>query len=125
MHGLHLTADLSGCRHDTAALTDPHALRALCGAAVSAAGLTAVGERFHRFPDELGEPRGVTGVLLLAESHVAVHTWPELDAVTLDIYVCHLRADNTARAHAVLDALLAAFAPRSVVRHAIERGAAG
>jgi len=53
---------------------------------VQAAGLTPVDGVFHRFP----LPGGVTGVVLLAESHVAVHTWPERGAVTLDVYVCNL-----------------------------------
>lgn len=124
MQGLHLTADLRGCRRGHPALTEADALRALCLGAVVAAGLTPVGECFHPFPPEHGEPRGVTGVLLLAESHLAVHTWPELDAVTLDVYVCHRHADNSARAEAVLAALLAAFEPALVTRHALQRGAA-
>ena len=82
MQGLHLTADLRGCRPDAPAMVDAPALRALCVAAVARCGLTAVGELFHRF-DSGG---GVTGVVLLAESHLAVHTWPELQAVTLDVY---------------------------------------
>ncbi|WP_428421557.1 adenosylmethionine decarboxylase [Methylibium sp.] len=123
MQGLHLTADLSGCRRGTPALIDVAALRTLCLRAVSDAGLQAVGECFHPFPSEQGEPRGVTGVLLLAESHLAVHTWPELDAVTLDIYVCHRHADNSARAEAVIAQLLDAFAPRHTERQALHRGA--
>jgi len=122
MQGLHLTADLSGCRRDTAALIDPAALRTLCVASVQAAGLLPVGERFHAFPAENGEPRGVTGVVLLAESHLAVHTWPELDVVTLDVYVCHRRSDNSARAEAVVESLVAAFAPTAVRRQRLARG---
>jgi len=120
MDGLHLTADLSGCDGACAAMTDPASLRAACLAAVRAAALTPVGELFHRFP----RPGGVTGVVLLAESHVAVHTWPELRAATLDVYVCNLGADNSARAETLLAALAAAFAPRHVERHALRRGAA-
>jgi S-adenosylmethionine decarboxylase len=66
---------------------------------------------------------GVTGVVLLAESHLAVHTWPEIEAATLDVYVCNLGADNSARAEIVLAALVEAFAPQAVERHAVERGA--
>ena len=51
-----------------------------------------------------------------------MHTWPELEAATLDVYVCNLGADNSARAEALLSALIAAFEPASVERHAIERG---
>ena len=107
MQGLHLTADLRGCPLAQPALTDPAALRELCLAAVRASGLLAVGELFHRFP----APGGVTGVVLLAESHLAVHTWPELAAVTLDVYVCNLHGDNSALAEALLALLTASFAP--------------
>jgi S-adenosylmethionine decarboxylase proenzyme len=124
MQGLHLTADLRGCAASTAAMTEPAALRAACLAAVDAAGLQAVGELFHRFAPRPGmtEPPGVTGVVLLAESHLAVHTWPELGAVTLDVYVCNLGADHSARAETVLAHLLALFAPAHVERHRLQRG---
>ena len=118
MNGHHHTADLAGCPADHAAMTDPHALRALCIAAVKAAGLTPVGELFHRFP----APGGVTGVVLLAESHLAVHTWPELGAVTLDAYVCNFGADNSAAALRLVDQLIAAFAPQQVQRQRWQRG---
>jgi S-adenosylmethionine decarboxylase len=127
MHGLHLTADLRDCPPDRAVMTEPEALRAACLAAVLDAGLHPVGELFHRFsPSPLSEateqPAGITGVVLLAESHLAVHTWPEIAAATLDVYVCNLGSDNSTRAHALLDALLAAFAPGSIERHALQRG---
>ena len=118
MHGLHLTADLSECANRVAAFTDPDTLRALCLQAVSAAGLRPVGELFHRF----APPGGVTGVVLLAESHLAVHTWPELGAVTLDVYVCNLYADNSARAERLLAALETAFAPGRSERQRWVRG---
>ena len=118
MHGLHLTADLRGCPVAAPAFTDPQALRALCLQAVGDAGLAAVGELFHRF--DVGG--GVTGVVLLAESHLAVHTWPELGAVTLDVYVCNYSGDNSARALALQQALVAHFAPESVACHSLQRG---
>jgi S-adenosylmethionine decarboxylase len=129
MRGLHLTADLSDCAPQLAAMTDPAALRTACLDAVAGAGLQSVGELFHRFEPTAvmpaDAPVGVTGVVLLAESHLAVHTWPEIAAVTLDVYVCNLGADNSARAHALLDALLATFAPGRIERHALRRGEPG
>ena len=133
MRGLHLTADLRGCAVSRAVMTAPSALREACLAAVDAAGLTAVGELFHRFapaaaasegaPGQVTGITGITGVVLLAESHLAVHTWPELEAVTLDVYVCNLGGrDNTARAEALFAALVAAFEPAQVERHALMRG---
>ena len=127
MRGLHLTADLHGCAAGRAAMTDPEALRTLCQDAIAAAGLTAVADVFHRFAPGIDAPRaapvGITGVMLLAESHLAVHTWPELDAATVDVYVCNLGRDNSARAEALLAALLDAFAPARTTRHNFERGA--
>ncbi|HEY4958801.1 MAG TPA: adenosylmethionine decarboxylase [Caldimonas sp.] len=126
MRGLHLTADLRGCAATRPVMTVPAVLRTTCLEAVAAAGLTPVGELFHRFVPTphagASAPSGITGVVLLAESHLAVHTWPEIEAATLDVYVCNLGADNSARAEALLAALIAAFAPASVERHAIERG---
>ncbi len=125
MQGLHLTADLHGCAVERPAMTELGALRALCLRAVEAAGLRAVGELFHSFealPAHGEEPAGITGVVLLAESHLTVHTWPEIGAVTLDVYVCNIDADNSQRAHAALDTLIEAFAADRVERHSLRRG---
>lgn len=129
MQGLHLTADLRGCAAGRPEMTDTASLRRLCIAAVERAGLTPVGELFHRFvpapastAPSVAAPSGITGVVLLAESHLAVHTWPELEAATLDVYVCNLGTDNSTRAEALMEALLAAFAPARVERHAHRRG---
>jgi len=127
MRGLHLIADLRGCAAARPVMTTAAVLRSTCLDAIAAAGLTAVGELFHPFVAGAshadGAPAGITGVVLLAESHLAVHTWPEIGAATLDVYVCNLGADNSARAESLLAALVAAFAPETVERHAIERGA--
>ena len=127
MQGLHLTADLRGCAAGRPEMTEPESLRRCCLEAVGRAGLTPVGELFHRFvPTAAPAPgvaaSGITGVVLLAESHLAVHTWPELEAATLDVYVCNLGADNSARARLLMDALVAAFAPARIERHAHRRG---
>lgn len=117
MQGTHLTAELHDCAARTL-LAEPAALRDLCMRAVAEAGLATVGELFHHFaPDG-----GITGVVLLAESHLAVHTWPELGAVTLDVYVCNLSADNSGRAERLVDALELAFAPRRRQRQRLQRG---
>ncbi|WP_426305507.1 S-adenosylmethionine decarboxylase family protein [Acidovorax facilis] len=123
MQGLHLTADLHGCRCAPAWLLDAAALGRACTAAVHAAGLQPVGQLFHEFPATAHGPGGVTATVLLAESHLCVHTWPEQRAVTLDVYVCNFGADHSGKARALMDALLALFDPTTVERHALQRGA--
>ena len=123
MQGLHLCADLRGCDPQAPAMTRPEALKDLCVAAVNTVGLTPVAERFHAFtPTVAGEPAGITGVVLLAESHVAIHTWPEQGGVTLDVYVCNLGQDNSGKARALLQRLLDAFAPAHVQLQELQRG---
>lgn len=124
MQGLHLTADLRDCTGDMALMTDAAALRKLCLRAVRDCGLQPVGELFHRFDLAAEGQGGVTGVVLLAESHLAVHTWPELKGATIDAYVCNFGADNSARAQRLMDGLVAAFAPGQALRRQIVRGSA-
>lgn len=124
MLGLHLTADLYECRCAPALLTDTALLRPLCVQAVQAAGLAGVAELFHDFSSAGAPGSGITGVVLLAESHLAVHTWPERAGVTLDVYVCNYSADNTAKAHALFQALLGEFAPTRRDTHELKRGGA-
>ncbi len=79
--------------------------------------MTAVGDRFHQF-----EPQGVTGAVILAESHLAIHTWPEMGSVTLDVYVCNYTTDNTAKAQALFRALETHLRPARSHFQAIQRG---
>lgn len=122
MQGLHLTADLHHCRCAPHCLLDAEWLGRACLEAVAASGLRPVQQLFHTFPaTDLGKG-GVTATVLLAESHLCVHTWPEKSAVTLDVYVCNFGADHSAKAHALMDALLALFDASQVTRHALQRG---
>lgn len=123
MQGLHLTADLQGCQCAPTWLLDAQALGRACTDAVRSAGLQPVGQLFHAFPATPQGPGGVTATVLLAESHLCVHTWPEQQAVTLDVYVCNFGADHSDKARALMDTLLALFAPTAVQRHALQRGA--
>jgi len=78
--GLHLLVDLWGAKN----LDDPAAIdRALCAAA-RAAKATILHSHFHHFTPE----GGVSGVVVLAESHISIHTWPERDFAAVDIFMC-------------------------------------
>ena len=122
MNGLHLIADLLDCRCPADFLFAALPLEAFCVAACSRNGLTVVGRLFHAFRDSAGNPAGVTGTVVLAESHLAVHTWPEIAGVTLDVYVCNFSADNSSRAHALFTDIIAAFSPGRLETKEIARG---
>lgn len=78
-HGL---LDLYGC--DEAILKDQGRLKTALKAAAQAAEATVLAERFHTF----GGAGGITGVLLLAESHISIHTWPEHRFAAIDAFIC-------------------------------------
>lgn len=122
MQGLHLTADLYNCACSPQLLIDDKTLADLCRQHTLDAGLTIVGEEWQAFPEFEGQPGGVTGTLLLAESHLAIHTWPERGGVTLDVYVCNFMQDNSGKAQALIDGLEAAFQPGQSQRNRLWRG---
>lgn len=78
--GCHLILDHYGGRFAQDAVRLEDVLRD----AARQAGAQVIDARFHHF----GKGGGVTGVLLLAESHISIHTWPELDYAAIDIFMC-------------------------------------
>lgn len=107
--GTHLLVDLWGAKN----LTDPARIdRALRDAAV-AAGATILHTHFHHF----GPDGGVSGVVVLAESHISIHTWPERDFAAIDIFMC-----GSCNPYDSLPVLKTAFAPATVTLGEQRRG---
>ena len=106
--GTHLIIDL----HDGAGLDDPDRVEAALRRAVKAAGATLLGLHLHRF-----SPQGVTGVAILAESHITVHTWPERGFAAFDAFMC-----GSADPWAVVEVLAKAFETDDVQTRALKRG---
>jgi len=79
--GKHLLLELKGC--DKEVLNDVGFLREALLAAAGGAGATVLGESFHQF-----SPQGVSGVVIIAESHLCIHTWPEYGYAAADIFTC-------------------------------------
>ena len=78
--GMHLLVDLWGACN----LTEPAAIDGALRQAALAAGATILHSHFHHF-----EPNGgVSGVVVLAESHISIHTWPERNFAAIDIFMC-------------------------------------
>jgi len=117
MNGLHILAEFHACEGDRNLLLDAAMLAAQCRRACAEAGLVVVADAFHQFA-----AAGATGALVLAESHLAIHTWPELNSVTLDLYVCNYSQDNRAAAETAYSALRTEFKPKRIVRRDVTRG---
>ena len=108
--GHHLLADF--WVDDAEPLRRVETWEALLPKACRAAGATVLGARFHQF-----RPEGVTGIVLLAESHASVHTWPEAGLVTLDVFTC-----GALDAAAIVEAVRRRLAPVRERVTAVARG---
>ncbi|MBL8524221.1 MAG: adenosylmethionine decarboxylase [Betaproteobacteria bacterium] len=122
MKGLHIIGDLYNCAPGDY-LTSAKKLRLLCIKACETAGLSVLGEHFYQF-DGFDETQvgGATGAVVLAESHLAIHTWPERQQATLDVYVCNVTADNSKKAEKLYQTLIDALKPADVLSDQIWRG---
>ena len=109
--GTHLLADFYGVTADK--LTDSAGIDALLRAGAAAAGAHILHSHFHSF----GEAMGVTGVVLLAESHISIHTWPEYGFAAADIFMC-----GKAQPQLALDVIEHACQATSRVVQTIARG---
>lgn len=90
--GKHYLVDFRSC--DPAPLEEMEVTREIFLRAARASNATLLGELFHQF-----DPVGVSGVLLIAESHISVHTWPEDGFASVDIFTCGEEMDPEAAIH--------------------------
>lgn len=79
--GTHVFGSLNGC--DSKLLKVTKDIKKILNEVVAEAKLHKVGESYFQF-----EPFGVTGVILLSESHISIHTWPEKDFAAVDVFTC-------------------------------------
>ncbi len=79
--GRHIVCEFSGC--DPVTLSDVEGIHSMMVAAAEAAHATIRESAFHRF-----DPQGVSGTVILAESHLSIHTWPEKGYAAMDFYTC-------------------------------------
>ena len=107
--GMHLIIDLWGASNlDQPELID----QTLCDGA-RAAGATILHHHFHHF-----EPNGgVSGVVVLAESHISIHSWPERNFAALDVFMC-----GTCDPYKLIPFLKAAFSPSHIQVNEQKRG---
>ncbi|MDD2353616.1 MAG: adenosylmethionine decarboxylase [Candidatus Caldatribacteriota bacterium] len=85
--GSHLLVELYDC--DEKKLNDLNLIESVLEEAVRVSGATALKSSFHQFA-----PQGVSGVVIIAESHFTIHTWPEYNYAALDIFTCGNTVNN-------------------------------
>ena len=99
--GTHLLIDLEDADH----LDDKQVIEGALRDAAAAAGATALHVYLHKY----SENGGVSGVLVLAESHISIHTWPERKFAAVDIFTC-----GRCEPYLAIDVLRRAFSPQSI-----------
>jgi S-adenosylmethionine decarboxylase len=92
--GVHLLLDLAGAPF--AMLDDPHLIESALLDTVHLMGATVLGVHLHRL-----QPQGISGVVVIAESHLTIHTWPERGEAAVDLFTCG-SADRAREAVAAL-----------------------
>lgn len=113
--GLHIVGQLSRC--SSASLTDEAAFTTALQKLIAEYDLHSLGLVSHSF--EVGG--GFTSIVCLSESHIAVHTWPELEYVTLDVFLCNYSRNNDERCRAIFTAITNYFAPEAITTQEIKR----
>lgn len=109
--GEHYIVEASGC--DPEVIGNIQRVQEILLKAAEKARVTIWTTSFHRFP-----PNGVSGVIVIAESHISIHTWPEVGYAALDIYTC---GDNTLP-QAAVDYAVKEFGAKHVHITEITRG---
>ena len=109
--GRHIIAELYGVSADFIAREER--VREIMDKVINEAGIEVVGSLYKQF-----NPHGVTGIILISESHISIHTWPEYELVNLDIFTCgdHDQADKAFKA------FLKYFNPKYYRHYILDRG---
>ena len=113
--GRHLTVEYYDC--DARVLADAVLMRDIFTEAALASGATVLESSFHAF-----HPQGVSGIVVISESHFAVHAWPEYDYAAVDIFTCGDRIDFQRAVDFLREKLRSCS---MVISHAMSRGLVG
>lgn len=109
--GRHIIADLYGVKKELISFEDK--VKEILEEVVKEAKLNKVGSIYKQF-----QPYGVTGVILIEESHVSIHTWPEFELVNLDIFTC----GDVSKVDKAFELCLEKFKPTSYKHEILDRG---
>jgi S-adenosylmethionine decarboxylase len=96
--GRHILVELHDC--DKEALNNLDLIREVMRKAAIDCGAVILGESFHRF-----SPQGVSGVVVIAESHISIHTWPEYGYAAVDVFTCGTSVNPEIAAQVLIEKL--------------------
>lgn len=111
--GIHLLLDLAGAPFET--LDDPAVIESALVDTVAAMGARVLGVHLHRLA-----PQGISGVVVISESHLTIHTWPERGEAAVDLFTC----GDASRAREAVAALICRLGATVSTLREVSRGAA-
>jgi S-adenosylmethionine decarboxylase len=109
--GSHLLVEMYGC--NTANLKEEKVVAGVMHEAAVESEATVVAESFHEF-----KPYGVSGAVIIQESHYTIHTWPEHGYAAIDLFYC----GGTVKVHRAIEVLQKHFAPQRIKFLVVRRG---
>ena len=109
--GLQIILELKGCRYEL--LDDEILIEGALKEAARVAGAHIIGSQFHKF-----SPHGVSGIVVISESHITIHTWPEYGYAAIDVFTCGDGLDK----EAAISCLKTHFKPDHVTVKEMKRG---
>ncbi len=109
--GRHVLAEVYGCGFDI--LNDLERIQEIFVNAALSAGAEVLKTTFHRF-----SPQGISGVVVISESHLAIHTWPEIGYAAVDVFTC----GDSVNPWVAVEAIVKEFKATSVTATEMKRG---
>lgn len=116
VNGTHIIGDLKMCDENYLFDLDMEKVKEETFEIIKRNKMTILGNHFHLFDNN-----SFTGVIALSESHVAMHTWPELGVVNIDVYTCNYNRDNTEGTRKIFEEITKIFKPGKIYSQEIKR----
>jgi len=107
----HIIAEFHGCNPEL--LKETNSVKDILENSVRESKLTKIRSYFHQF-----QPFGVTGVVLLMESHISIHTWPEYNYAAIDVFGC----GDKKKVVKAFELLKEKFQPTTIIKKELRRG---
>ena len=117
MEGIHLLGKFENCECEKEYLVDFTKVKDIMIEIVDKSGLKVIGEKFYSFNEKEDDQYGWTGAILLSESHITLHTYPEYSSLYVDIFTCNYSANNDDKARFVLSEFKKLFKAKKIIEY--------